>query len=86
MPMLTSAANSRICASGRYARYLSFLPRSGTMVITAETTAKTLRWLIMTPCEKLYKHEFYLNKKLWRMLPQKEKQALISLHIPNDLI
>jgi hypothetical protein len=40
----------------------------------------------MTPCEKLYKHEFYLNKKLWRMLPQKEKQALISLRIPNDLI
>jgi len=70
MSMLTSAANSRICARGRYARYTSFLPRPGTMVITAETTAKTFWWLIMTPCEKLYKQECCLNQKKLSRLSQ----------------
>jgi len=42
-----------MCASGRYAKYISLLPSAGTMVITAESVARTLPWVIITPYKKL---------------------------------
>ena len=48
----TSTTNSRISAIGKYARYTSSSPSSGTMVTKEETVAKILACVITTACAK----------------------------------